>query len=188
MFHVLLFIQDVPHTFVFLLNTRCSMCFCFFAEHRMFHMLLFFCWTQEVPHAFVFLLNKGCSNITELKYKQKTEESVHRYVCCWKSSPFLQLEVAVAKEYLIKIQAWPVFSLMHSVLACTHWFRAWSGWPAWPGVCHSIGNNAMRTSRSWPEAGLMWNWCWDVLQPDQMCVRPAANLEIDPQTSMQEQW
>ncbi len=35
----------------------------------------------------------------------------------------------------------------------------------------SIGNNATRTSRSWPEASLMRNRRRDVLQPDQMCVR-----------------
>ncbi len=190
-FWIFCWTQDVPHAFVFLLNTRYSMCFCFFAEHRMFHVLLFFCWTQDVPHAFVILLNTGCStcfccllnkgysNIVELKYKQKTEESIHRYVCHWKLSTFLQVtEVTVAKEHLIKIQAWLVFSLIHSVLVHTYQFRAWLGWPARPGVHHSIGKNAMQTSQSWPKAGLMRNRRRDVLQPDQMCVRPGASILI----------
>ncbi len=110
--------------FSFFLNTGCSMCFCIFAKHRMFHVLLFI------------------------------------------------LDVTVAKEHLIKIQAQLVFSPIHSVLTRTHRFRACSGWPARSGVRHSIGNNATRTSRSWPEAGPMQNQRRDVLQPDQMCVRP----------------
>ncbi len=92
MFHVLLFIQDVLCAFVFcyiwdvlcafvfcktwdvpcaFIYMGCSMCFSFFSEHRMFHVLLFFCKTWDVPCAFiytgcsicalVFLLNTGCS-------------------------------------------------------------------------------------------------------------------------------
>ncbi len=65
------------------------MCFSFFAEHRMFHVLLFFFAKHRIFHVLLFI---------------------------W--------DVTVAKEYLIKIQAQPVFSPIHSVLARAHRFRA----------------------------------------------------------------
>ncbi len=149
MFHMLLF---------FLLNTGCSTCFWFFAKHGMFHVLLFI---QDVPCALVFLLNTGCSMCFCFFMKHRI---FHVLL-------FIR-DITVAKEHLIKIQAWSVFSPIHLVLAHTHQFRAWLGWPVQSGVCHPIGNNATRTSWSRPEASPMRNRRWDVLQPNQMCVRP----------------
>ncbi len=109
MFHVLLFIRDVPCALVFLLNTGCSIYF------------YFFCKTWDVPCAFFvgcsmcfsFFLNTGCSMCFCVFAKHRM---FHVLL-------FIR-DVTVAKEYLIKIQARSVFSPIYLVLARTHRFRA----------------------------------------------------------------